>query len=112
RYRTHTDNKHHDCDVCGKTFSQRGYLRIHKRIHTGERPHDCDVCGKEFSQSGTLKNHMITHTDSHENTYRNKIHLNLEIFINMPTSTFGQLRFSSINETFTHEPFNHSYTSR
>lgn len=28
-----------ECEMCGKTFTQRGALVRHMPMHTGERPH-------------------------------------------------------------------------
>ncbi len=53
----------HECDVCEKSFTTSGSLKIHMRIHTNEKPYECDVCEKSFSRSDTLKEHMRTHTN-------------------------------------------------
>ena len=38
-------------------------FRLHKRIHTKENLHQCDKCGKPFTNSGSLKVHKRTHTN-------------------------------------------------
>jgi KRAB domain-containing zinc finger protein len=44
-----SDDKHFNCEICGRGFSLRENLLKHHRIHTGEKPFKCDVCGKNFS---------------------------------------------------------------
>lgn len=50
----HTGAKPHQCDVCGRTFRERGTLREHHRIHTGAMPFTCEFCGKAFRFKGIL----------------------------------------------------------
>ena len=42
--RTHTaDKPYHECDICGKGFSQNSNLQYHIRTHTGDKPYRCDI---------------------------------------------------------------------
>lgn len=77
-----------ECEMCGKTFTQRGALVRHMPMHTGERPHQvhlnenqmifcslihfidgfsffsqCEVCGKRFIHYSSFHMHQMIHTN-------------------------------------------------
>ncbi|CAI9161196.1 unnamed protein product [Rangifer tarandus platyrhynchus] len=58
----HIRQRSSECTECGKSFGQRKYLRIHRRIHTGERPYQCKECDKSFTYKNRFIGHQRIHT--------------------------------------------------
>ncbi|KFQ96237.1 Zinc finger and SCAN domain-containing protein 32, partial [Nipponia nippon] len=52
----------HLCSECGKGFTRRFNLKLHKKLHTGERPHKCPECGLSFTNTSHLIVHQRIHT--------------------------------------------------
>ncbi|XP_056393316.1 oocyte zinc finger protein XlCOF6.1-like isoform X2 [Hyla sarda] len=50
------------CNECGKRFTKRSGLFIHRRIHTGLKPYPCVECGKCFTRKSHLDKHKLSHT--------------------------------------------------
>lgn len=46
---------------CGKTFTRAWNLLNHARMHQGVKPFACQICHKSFTQRGNLKKHMMIH---------------------------------------------------
>ena len=84
----HTGDKLHDCDVCGKSFTQKSNLTQHMLIHTGDKQHICGTCGTSFTQKNSLTQHMLIHTGDEQHicgtcgkSFRNKSNLKQHILI-------------------------------
>ncbi|XP_040294027.1 zinc finger protein 852-like isoform X2 [Bufo bufo] len=58
----HRADKMFQCGECGKLFTKKSNLSVHRRIHTGEKPYSCSECGKCFTRKFSLDQHVQIHT--------------------------------------------------
>lgn len=58
---THTSKKLFGCDICGKRFSQKYRLDMHRVTHTSEEPFQCNICGRSFERKSTWQRHLYDH---------------------------------------------------
>ncbi|XP_017075552.2 LOW QUALITY PROTEIN: uncharacterized protein LOC108110827 [Drosophila eugracilis] len=65
--RIHTRERNYACQFCDKTFRASSYLLSHVKVHTGERPYECSICEKKFRVSGDLKRHSRIHDPGRAN---------------------------------------------
>ncbi|XP_077592426.1 zinc finger Y-chromosomal protein 1-like [Stigmatopora nigra] len=53
------------CHFCGKELKFRSQLAAHLLTHTDERPHLCDVCGRKFARRYQLERHKdVRHAEA------------------------------------------------
>ena len=49
---------------CNKTFNKTWNFRDHALMHEGIKPFSCEICGKTFTQKGNKKKHMKAHMNT------------------------------------------------
>ena len=59
----HEGVKDHECNHCGKSFSQAGSLKLHVKavhegVHEGVKDHVCNHCDKSFARKDRLNSHV------------------------------------------------------
>ncbi|XP_056279835.1 zinc finger protein 335 isoform X3 [Pseudoliparis swirei] len=52
------------CPVCHRIYPMQKRLTQHMKTHSSEKPHMCDKCGKSFKKRYTFKMHLLTHIQS------------------------------------------------
>ncbi|XP_056406763.1 zinc finger protein 260-like isoform X1 [Hyla sarda] len=65
--KSHTRKKQYVCSECGKGYKHKSNLVKHDQIHTGKKPYSCSECGKCFKDKSVLLLHDKIH--SGENSY-------------------------------------------
>ncbi|XP_041811833.1 uncharacterized protein LOC121619952 [Chelmon rostratus] len=61
----HPEDSLFSCSVCGRKFTQRGYLIQHMARHTGKIRFRCCVCDRRFAWRHELKSHECVGDSSH-----------------------------------------------
>uniref|UniRef100_A0A1Q3F8D8 Putative c2h2-type zn-finger protein n=1 Tax=Culex tarsalis TaxID=7177 RepID=A0A1Q3F8D8_CULTA len=60
---SHSDERNHACDICGKGFkTKRAKAKHTKYMHTAPRNHSCEICNDSFTNSHRLRYHMNRHS--------------------------------------------------
>ncbi|NXU96146.1 ZN335 protein, partial [Cettia cetti] len=60
------------CPVCNRVYPMQKRLTQHMKTHSTEKPHMCDKCGKSFKKRYTFKMHLLTHIQAIANRSRFK----------------------------------------
>ncbi|NWR65679.1 ZN335 protein, partial [Bucorvus abyssinicus] len=60
------------CPVCNRIYPMQKRLTQHMKTHSTEKPHMCDKCGKSFKKRYTFKMHLLTHIQAIANRSRFK----------------------------------------
>ncbi|XP_018414542.1 PREDICTED: zinc finger protein 335 [Nanorana parkeri] len=59
------------CPICNRVYNLQKRLTQHLKSHSNDKPHMCDKCGKAFKKRYTFKMHLLTHLECvEENRYK------------------------------------------
>ena len=57
----HERAKDFKCRFCERSFGKADTRKYHEMTHTGEKPHECELCGRRFVQPAALRTHRKVH---------------------------------------------------
>lgn len=65
---SHMDAKKDDsnqiaCCACKKTFSEKRYLKYHRRCHSERTKFTCDICTRKYTRMDNLTRHNVLHVN-------------------------------------------------
>lgn len=60
--RTHTGEKHHQCEICGSQYLTEGLLKAHKKRQHEGLIYQCEICPEQFDQPKKLLHHRRLHS--------------------------------------------------
>ncbi|XP_066984590.1 zinc finger protein 91-like isoform X1 [Macrobrachium rosenbergii] len=52
------------CDICGKVFSFKNYVSVHRRLHSNAKPYKCSICNREYRLPSSYRNHVKLHKNT------------------------------------------------
>lgn len=55
------NERHYECNFCGKLFTRSNTLSYHLKVHNDEKPYKCGSCDKAFREQYRLTKHQRTH---------------------------------------------------
>jgi KRAB domain-containing zinc finger protein len=65
-YHQKAHEKKFSCNLCKKMFSLEIKLKYHKKnVHYNPGSFECEICGKKFNEKSYLKSHQATHKKNH-----------------------------------------------
>ena len=60
------DENKYQCEVCWKTYTTKGHLKMHADVHFPDYTYPCKYCGKMFKVRETLRAHTRHHRRNNE----------------------------------------------
>lgn len=58
------------CEVCGKKYSDKKRLNVHRRIIHGSTKHVCPICSRSFNIRECMIKHMLIHRETRKSIYQ------------------------------------------
>lgn len=72
--KTHSNMKY-ICEVCGQAYKHKCHFNVHMGMHVGINPFTCQLCNKSFTQKGALQRHRLLHTGKKGSLHKSSIYI-------------------------------------